>query len=90
MTSLFSRLLVFFAASLLWDAAAYGAAQGAGQYGPLPAGVILVKGAWSSAAGTLNSLPEDGKMSNGTYDNAYFGLGYAVGRDWTQRYEGPQ
>jgi hypothetical protein len=89
MTSLLSRLLVFFAASLLVDAAAYGAAQGAVQSGPLPAGVILVKGAWSSAAGTLSALPEDGKISNGRYDNAYFGLGYAVGSDWTQRYEGP-
>jgi hypothetical protein len=85
MTSLLSRLLVFFAASLLTDAAACGAAQ----YGPLPAGVILVKGAWSSAAGTSRSLPEDGAMSNGRYDNAYFGLGYAVGGDWTQRYAGP-
>jgi hypothetical protein len=93
MTLSLSRLLVFFAASLLVDAAAFGAAQGAGQgaapYGPLPAGVILVKGAWSSAVGTLSPLPEDGKMSNGRYDNAYFGLGYAVGSDWTQRYEGP-
>jgi hypothetical protein len=85
MTSLLSRLLVFFAASLLVDAATYGAAQ----YGPLPAGVILVKGAWSSAAGTSSALPEDGAMSDGRYDNAYFGLGYAVGGDWTQRYEGP-
>jgi hypothetical protein len=83
--SLLSRLLVFLAASLLGGAAARGAAQ----YGPLPAGVILVKGAWSSAAGTLSSLPEDGTMSNGRYDNSYFGLGYDVGSDWTQRYEGP-
>ena len=85
MTSLLSRLLIFFAASLLADAAACGAAQ----YGPLPAGVILVKGAWSSAAGTLSSLPEDGMISNGRYDNAYFGLGYALGSNWTQRYQGP-
>jgi hypothetical protein len=89
MTLSLSRLLVFFAASLLVDAAAFGAGQGAAPYGPLPAGVILVKGAWSSAAGTLSPLPEDGKMSNGRYDNAYFGLGYAAGSDWTQRYEGP-
>ena len=93
MTSSLSRLLAFLAASFLLDAAAYGAAygaaQGTAQYGPLPAGVILVKGAWSSAAGTLSPLPEDGRVSNGRYDNAYFGLGYAVGSDWTQRYEGP-
>ena len=89
MTSSLSRLLAFLAASLLLDAAVYGAGQGTAQYGPLPAGVILVKGAWSSAAGTLSPLPEDGRVSNGRYDNAYFGLGYAVGSDWTQRYEGP-
>jgi hypothetical protein len=85
MISLLLRLLVFFAASLLVDAAARGAAQS----GPVPAGLILVKGAWSSAAGTLSSLPEDGMISNGRYDNAYFGLGYALGSNWTQRYQGP-
>jgi hypothetical protein len=65
------------------------AAQGAAQYGPVPAGLILVKGAWSSAAGNSSSLPEDGRISNGRYDNAYFGLEYDIGSDWTQRYEGP-
>jgi hypothetical protein len=85
MISLLLRLLVFFAASLLVDAAARGAAQP----GPVPGGLILVKGAWSSAAGTSSSLPEDGTLSNGRYDNAYFGLDYAVGSDWTQRYQGP-
>jgi len=85
MTSLLSRLLVFFAASLLMEVAA----RSAPQSGPLPAGVILVKGAWAGSAGTPSALPEDGIMSNGRYDNAYFGLGYAVGSDWTQRYEGP-
>jgi hypothetical protein len=85
MITLLSRLLAFFAASVLVDAAALGAAQ----YGPVPAGVILVKGAWSGAAGTVSSLPEDGTISNGRYENAYFGLEYAVGSDWTQRYEGP-
>jgi hypothetical protein len=85
MISLLLRLLVFVAASLLVDAAAHSAAQP----GPVPAGLILVKGAWSGAAGTSTSLPEDGTISNGRYDNAYFGLEYAVGSDWTQRYAGP-
>jgi hypothetical protein len=80
-----SRLLVLFAASLFVDAAGLGAAQ----YGPVPAGVILVKGAWSSAAGASSPLPEAVAISNGRYDNAYFGLEYAVGSDWTQRFEGP-
>jgi hypothetical protein len=83
--TMLSRWLVFLAASMLIVAAA----PGAPQYGPVPAGVILVKGAWSSAAGTLSSLPEDGTIFKGTYDNAYFGLEYAIGSDWTQRYQGP-
>jgi hypothetical protein len=73
------------AASLLMDAVTISAAQSA----PVPAGVIAVKGAWSSAAGTPSALPEDGAITNGRYNNAYFGLEYAVGTDWTQRYEGP-
>jgi hypothetical protein len=85
MISWLLRLSVLFAASLLVDAAARGAAPP----GPVPAGLILVKGAWSSAAGTLSSVPEDGTVSLGRYDNAYFGLEYAVGSDWTQRYQGP-
>jgi len=85
MTMLLSRLLILFAAFLLVDAAARAAAQN----GPVPAGVILVKGAWSSAAGAASPLPEDGTLSGGRYDNAYFGLEYSPGRDWTQRYEGP-
>lgn len=57
--------------------------------GPVPAGVILVKGAWPSAAGTAGALPEDGAVANGRYSNAYFGFEYAFGTDWTQRYDGP-
>jgi hypothetical protein len=85
MITLQSRCLVFLAAFTLMQTAALSAPQSA----PVPAGVILVKGAWSSAAGTPSSLPEDGRISNGRYDNAYFGLEYALGGDWTQRYEGP-
>jgi hypothetical protein len=79
------RSLIFVAASVLLDAAALGATQS----GPLPAGVILVKGAWSSAAGSSSALPEEGIVSENEYYNAYFGLSYSFGPDWTQRYEGP-
>jgi hypothetical protein len=79
------RSLIGVAASVWLGAAA----QGDAQSGPIPAGVILVKGAWSSAAGAINSLPEEGIVANGRYDNAYFGLNYAFGPAWTQRYEGP-
>ena len=85
MTSRRSRPCVLFAAWVLLGARSLGAAAGA----PEPAGAILVKGAWSSAAGTSNPLPEDGAVANGKYDNAYFGLEYTIGADWTQRYEGP-
>ncbi len=67
----------------------HAAALSAAQYGAVPAGVILVKGAWSSAAGTAIALPEEGAISHGRYQNAYFGLDYAAGSDWIQRYEGP-
>jgi hypothetical protein len=79
------RLLIGVAASVCLGAATRGAAQG----GPIPSGVILVKGAWSSAAGAISSLPEEGTVANGNYDNAYFGLKYAFGPAWIQRYGGP-
>ena len=67
----------------------HGTAIRAAQFAPLPGGVISVKGAWSSAAGTPSALPEDGTLTHGRYDNAYFGLGYALSTDWTERYAGP-
>ena len=85
MSSGLSRRWALFAALVLVGARALGASAS----GPVPAGVILVKGAWSSAAGTATPLPEEGAVSNGQYGNGYFGLEYAFGADWTQRYEGP-
>ena len=49
----------------------------------------MVKGAWSSAAGSPSALPEEGGISRSRYDNAYFGVSYAFGEGWNQRYEGP-
>lgn len=79
------RWLIFVAAFALLGAAAAQSPQG----GSIPAGVILVKGAWSSAAGSAGPLPEEGVVADNEYDNAYFGLSYSFGNDWTQRYEGP-
>jgi len=84
-SSRLSRRWVSFAALVLVG----GPVLCASTSGPVPAGVILVKGAWSSSAGTAIPLPEDGAVANGKYGNAYFGLEYAFGSDWTQRYEGP-
>jgi hypothetical protein len=55
----------------------------------VPANVILVKGAWSSATDTVTPLPEGGKVSTETYDNPYFGLTLPVPKGWIQKYEGP-
>jgi hypothetical protein len=73
------------AAFILMDAAALGAAQSS----PLPTGVILVKGAWSSVAGSPGALPEEGVISPDKYDNAYFGVSYTFGAGWSQHFEGP-
>jgi hypothetical protein len=55
----------------------------------VPAGVILVKGAWSSASDAVTPLPEGGTAANNAYSNPYFGLTYPLSTDWTQQYEGP-
>jgi hypothetical protein len=79
------RFSIIAAAALLPGSAAMGAVQGE----PIPAGVILVKGAWSSAAGSTSVLPEEGVVAQNSYDNAYFGVSYTFGDGWMQRYEGP-
>ena len=55
----------------------------------VPAGVILVKGAWSSASDSTTAVPEGGSVANDTFTNAYFGMSYALPPGWTQKYEGP-
>jgi hypothetical protein len=55
----------------------------------VPTGVILVKGAWSSASDSMASLPEDGKIVDNIYRNAYFVINWALPRDWTEKYTGP-
>jgi hypothetical protein len=80
-----SRLWLLLAPLLLLG----GGALGAPDADPVPANVILVKGSWSSTAGLPSPLPEDGAVSHGEYGNAYFGLEYSIGADWTQIYAGP-
>jgi hypothetical protein len=55
----------------------------------VPTGVLLVKGAWSSASDAVTPLPEGGTATNNVYSNPYFGLTYPLSADWTQQYEGP-
>jgi hypothetical protein len=55
----------------------------------VPAGVILVKGAWSSASDSVTPLPEGGSIVNNVYTNKYFGLSYPLPADWFQKFKGP-
>jgi hypothetical protein len=55
----------------------------------LPTGVILVKGAWSSASDSITPVPEGGQVINNAYTNKYFGLTYPLSSDWTEKYSGP-
>ncbi len=60
--------------------------------GPLlkvPTGVLLVKGAWSSASDSVTPLPEGGSVVNHVFRDAYFGMTYVLPADWTERYKGP-
>jgi hypothetical protein len=89
----YSLLLLGSAALLL--AGAPCAAQSAGdpssnpQAIKVPTGVILVKGAWSSASDSVTPLPEGGTLANNGYGNQYFGLTYNLPPDWTEKYSGP-
>ncbi len=55
----------------------------------VPAGVILVKGAWSSASDSVTPVPEGGSIANHVFRDAYFGMTYVLPADWTEQYKGP-
>ncbi len=55
----------------------------------VPSGVILVKGAWSSASDSSTPVPEVGALSAHLYGNPYFGLTYPLPEGWVQTFEGP-
>jgi hypothetical protein len=55
----------------------------------VPTGVILVKGAWSSASDSVTPLPEGGRVANNVYSDQYFGLAYTLSPDWIEKYSGP-
>ncbi|HEV3057138.1 MAG TPA: hypothetical protein VGY48_02770 [Vicinamibacterales bacterium] len=77
------------AALLLWLVTWDSRARGAQPKATVPNGVILVKGAWSSASGLAAPLPEGGSIANNVYANAYFGISYPLPADWFQKFEGP-
>ncbi|HVR24429.1 MAG TPA: hypothetical protein VMU26_14035 [Candidatus Polarisedimenticolia bacterium] len=55
----------------------------------LPTGVILVKGAWSSASDSVTPVPEGGNVTDNIFRNQYFGMTYPLPTDWTEKYKGP-
>ena len=55
----------------------------------VPTGVILVKGAWSSASDSVTPVPEGGTVINSTFSNPYFGMNYPLPPGWEERYKGP-
>jgi hypothetical protein len=55
----------------------------------VPTGVILVKGAWSSASDSVTPVPEGGKVAGGILTNEYFGMTYPLPADWAEKYKGP-
>jgi hypothetical protein len=55
----------------------------------VPEGVILVKGAWSSASDSATPLPEGGSVSNNVFHDQYFGMTYTLPSGWTEKYKGP-
>jgi hypothetical protein len=55
----------------------------------VPTGVILVKGAWSSASDSVTPLPEDGNVIGNVFDDRYFGITWTLPPDWTEKYKGP-
>jgi hypothetical protein len=55
----------------------------------VPTGVILVKGASSSASDSVTPLPEDGNVTNGVFSDQYFGMSYTLPPNWDEKYTGP-
>ncbi|MGA7402856.1 MAG: hypothetical protein WBW38_22755 [Candidatus Sulfotelmatobacter sp.] len=55
----------------------------------VPTGVILVKGAWSSASDSVTPLPEGGSVLNNVFTDEYFGMTYPLPADWAEKYKGP-
>ncbi len=55
----------------------------------VPNGVILVKGATPAASDSVTPLPEEGKVADGRYHNAYFRLSYPIPAGWTEQPAGP-
>lgn len=101
MPSIFLRFLVALALflSFAYPAAQSASAQSGGDFSALPPdskdikkvpeGVILVKGAWSSASDSTTPVPEGAVVTGNVMDDPYFGLTYSMPKDWIQKHTSP-
>jgi hypothetical protein len=55
----------------------------------VPEGVILVKGAWSSASDSMTPVPEGSTFTNNVFSNRYFAMSYTLPPGWAKNYDGP-
>jgi hypothetical protein len=55
----------------------------------VPTGVILVRGAWSSASDSVTPVPEDASVKNNVFSDKYFEMTYPLSADWKETYKGP-
>jgi hypothetical protein len=55
----------------------------------VPEGVILVKGAWSSASDSVTPVPEGGNVTSSVFSDQYFDMTYPLPSDWIEKYKGP-
>jgi hypothetical protein len=55
----------------------------------VPTGMILVKGAWSSASDSVTPVPEESRVTNGVLSDPYFGIKFILPSGWVKGYDGP-
>jgi hypothetical protein len=55
----------------------------------VPKNTILVPGATAAASDSSTPLPEQGRVVDGRYSNAYFGLSYPIPAGWSEQPAGP-
>lgn len=91
----FLAVFALFISSLTW---AQAAPQGGGDFSnnlhpteaqKVPAGVIIVKGAWSSASDSVTPLPESASVNNNVFKSEYFGMSYALPANFARKHAGP-
>ena len=72
-----------------WSVAQHGSSPSPNPPAKVPAGVILVKGAWSSASDSTTPVPEAATVTSHDFHSPYFHLSYALAAGWAQKFAGP-